>query len=282
MKPTIAVCLLAITGALTGAGTLPALGALYFNGFESDTFGWNGTLSRVTSGSGGIPSSSGGHHATTAAPNSPFTRWGGANGYNYGAGNGVPTVFKEYSTSIDVYLNVSGGWANDTQFDFSSAINDSGGNHRRDFIFNAGFYNDVTGPGAGTDRFVISASNNSQPGSAYAKNPARSPVAISTSGWYTFGHRFYDSGGVLAVDMTIRDASSTLISSWTLSNPTDLISSIGGNRYGWFDFNEFSTLAFDNAQLTVVPEPSTYVAGGLLLLPVVVGGVRRFRRAASV
>ncbi|HWL92442.1 MAG TPA: HYR domain-containing protein, partial [Phycisphaerae bacterium] len=96
---------------------------------------------------------------------------------------------------------------------------------------------------------VISASNNSQPGSAFAKNPAMGPIAISTTGWYKFTHRFYNNAGVLAVDMRIYDSANVLVNSWTRSNPADLIGLIGGNRYGWFDFNEFSTLAFDNARL---------------------------------
>jgi hypothetical protein len=93
---------------------------------------------------------------------------------------------------------------------------------------------------------VISASNNSQPGSAFAKNPGRGPIAISTTGWYTFQHHFYNLAGVLAVDLSILDSSGTLVNSWTLSDATDLITVIGGNRYGWFDYNQFSTLAFDN------------------------------------
>jgi hypothetical protein len=94
---------------------------------------------------------------------------------------------------------------------------------------------------------VISASNNSQPGSAIAKNPGRGPIAISTTGWYTFQHHFYNLAGVLAVDLRIFNSSAVLINSWTLSDATDLIAGIGGNRYGWFDYNQFSTLAFDNA-----------------------------------
>lgn len=239
---------------------------IFFNGFETNTAGWNvfgGSLdaTRVASGTNGIISASGSFHAENSASGSAGN-WGG---YNYGAGNAVPTMFQEYSTSVAIYLNVGGGWANDTRFDFSSAINNAAGTHLRDFIFNAGFYNsaDLTGPGAGTNRFVISASNNSQPGSAYAKNPAKSPIAIATSGWYTFEHHFYDNAGVLAVDMSIFNSSNSLINTWTLSTATDLISTVGGNRYGWFDYNKFSVLAFDNTELRIadatapVPEPAS-------------------------
>jgi len=230
----------------------------FFNGFETDTTGWNAGVTRVASGTNGITSASGSYHAELSGTD--YTYWGG---YNFGAGNAVPTAFQEYTTAIDIFLDVDAGWSNDTRFDFSSAINNAGGTHNRDFIFNAGFYNDATGPGAGTDRFVISASNNSQPGSAFAKNPDKAPVAIDTSGWYTFEHHFYDNGGVLAVDMNIYDASQAPVNSWTLSSAADLIAGIGGNRYGWFDCNQFGALAIDNSALSVVPVPGAVLLGGL-------------------
>lgn len=243
---------------------------IYSNGFETNVFDWDafgGTFNatRVPSGTNGITSASGSFHAENSASGSA-SRWGG---YNYGAG-AVPTSFLEYSTSVDVFLDVGGPWANNTRFDFSSAINDSLGSHFSDFIFNAGFYDDTDGsPGSGTDRFVISASTNSQPGSAFAKNPAKDPIAVSTTGWYTFEHHFFDNAGALGVEMSIYDASNVLINSWTPTVAANVISGIGGNRYGWFDFNEFSTLAFDNASLTVVPEPSA-------LMLIAIGGFGAF------
>jgi hypothetical protein len=250
--------------ALLGASALTASAAtIYSNGFETDAVDWSSPVTRVASGTGGITSASGSFHATNSGTS--FSRWGG---YNFGAGN-VPTPFQDYTTSLDIYLDLNGNWANNTRFDFSSAINNAAGSHLSDFIFNAGFYNDATGPGANTNRFVISASNNSQPGSAYAKNPDKSPIAISTSGWYTFEHHFYDNAGVLAVDMSILDSSNTLINSWTLSNPTHTIAGVGGNRYGWFDYNQFSSLAIDNAELRT-NVPGTVPDGGTTV--VLLGG----------
>lgn len=247
---------------------------LYFNGFETDTTSWT-NANRVASGTGGITSASGAFHAT-AGTGSVFTTFGG---YNYGAGNNVPTVFQPYSTAIDIYLDLTGGLANNTRFDFSSAISNAAGAHKRDFIFNAGFYNDATGPGANTDRFVVSASNNSQPGNAYAQNPARDPIAISASGWYTFQHTFYDDAGVLAVEMEIFDSSSTLLNSWILSDPADTIATVGGSRYGWFSYNQIAGLAFDNSRLDLtvanVPEPATLLLVGASLLGLAASRRRR-------
>lgn len=264
-------------GALGLAIASPAAAeVLYSNGFEVDTAGWTAFSpgfhpTRVTSGTNGITSASGSFHAVSS-PTGSAGNWGG---YNFGAGS-VPTTFQGYRTSIDIYLDTSGSSANDARFDFDSAISNAAGGFARDFIFNGGFYNtlDLTGPGAGTNRFVISASNNSQPGSAFAKNPAGDPIAIATTGWYTFEHEFYNDGGVLAVDMTIYDASDAIVHSWTLSNPADLIGGIGGNRYGWFTANQFSVLAFDNASLEV-PEPATLVLFALGLAGISLARRRR-------
>ncbi|MGN6134192.1 MAG: hypothetical protein ACTHOU_06795 [Aureliella sp.] len=221
----------------------PAFTQDYYNGFEVDTYDWTDAV-RVPSGTGGVISADGAWHATGATGDTPFTKWGGYSSV-FPAGG--------YTTSIDIYLDVNAGLANDTRFDFSSAINTPAGNHRRDFVFNAGFYdgNDSTGPGANSKRFVVSASNSAGRENSYPKNPGRDPIAIDESGWYTFEHAFsQDVDGVLVVDLSITAANGDLVGSWTLSDASDVIGvTVGGNRYGWFASNELgSKLAFDNAQ----------------------------------
>lgn len=248
--------------------------ATFFNGFETDIAGWDAFGSgfhptRVASGTNGIISASGNWHAESSASGSAGN-WGG---YNFGNA-GPPYTFQEYYTSVDIFLDVNAGWANDTRSNFSSAINNSSGNHLRDFVFNFGFYNDDSGAGAGTNRFVFSASPNAGRTNSYPKNPGRDPISIATSGWYTLQHHFYDDAGVLAVDMSIFNTSNDLIHKWTLSDPSDLISGVGGNRYGWFASNEFNLLAFDNSLLNLgsppspgpgapVPEPASMAIFGL-------------------
>ena len=238
-------------------GTISALAATYyFQGFETDTYDWAG-VTRVPSGTSGVPSAAGDFHAETAfvaAPGSgtAFTRFGGYE-------STFPTG--GYTTSVDVYLNVNGGVANDTRFDWSSAINHPSGDHRRDFVFNGGFYNDSDATGSG-NRFVITASNNSTRSGAFPKNPGRGPFAITQTGWYTFEHHFENNGfGVLTVTMTISDANGATLNIWTLSDPTDVIgTTVGGHRYGWFAVQEFPFLAIDNVNLLSINEATTVAA----------------------
>lgn len=225
--------------------TIPVTAQVWIQGFEQDTVGWStdgSTIARVPSGTNGVLSKTGSFHAEVKA--GAFTRWGGYSSVFPPAG---------YVTSLDIYLNLGAGYPNDTRFDFTSAINRPDGNHLRDFIFNAGFYDDTDSTGSGP-RFVVSASNN-VPG--WPKNPGRSPFTISNSGWYTFLHRFYNNGsGVLAVDLSIVDSGGIVLKTWTLSDPTDIIgATVGGNRYGWFPYNYFPFLAIDNSVLATFVGP---------------------------
>jgi hypothetical protein len=222
----------------------------YFQGFETDVYDWSG-VTHAASGTSGVPSAAGDFHAEaafTAAPgtSAAFTHFGGYEP-TFPAGG--------YTTSVDVYLNVGAGVPNDTRFDWSSAISNPTGSHRRDFVFNAGFYDDSDFTGSGP-RFVISASNNATRSGAFPKNPGRDPFSITATGWYTFEHRFYNKGmGVLAVDLRITTLDGAPLHTWTLSDVTDVIpSTVGGHRYGWFAIQEFPVLAIDNVNLLSINE----------------------------
>jgi hypothetical protein len=222
--------------------------AAFFQSFETDTSGWTGAT-RVASLTNGVPSKTGAFHAEDQNLSGlTFTQWGG-----YGK------TFSPYTTTVDIYLDISapymnGGivpYANDTRFDWSSAVNTPQCAHRRDFVFNAGFYTDTDATGAGP-RFVISASNNATRSGASPKNPGRMPYTIYVEGWYTFEHKFYGvPGGQLFIDLTIKNAAGVPLMTWTLTDPSDIIGvTVGGNRYGWFVINEFSpALAFDTSAL---------------------------------
>lgn len=220
----------------------------WYQGFEVDTDGWF-SPTRVASGTNGITSSVGNWHAEAGGD---FTRWGGY--------NSSLLTSNDYKTSLDIYLDVDGGNANDTRFDFTSAVYKPDATHRRDFVFNCGFYDDTGTPGSG-DRFICSASNNALRANAYPKNPGKDPIVVTDSdGWFTFEHHFYDDGsGVLAVDLSIYDASGNLVNTWTLNDATDIIGdTVGGNGYGWFALQEFNLLAIDNTfRSDVINAPET-------------------------
>ena len=271
-KKAVIVCAAA---AALGLGSVAGQAAtVYSQGFETDNAGWDvlggqNDATRTASGDNGITAASGsnyygvasGPYQGTSGDYSAMTNWGG---YSSTFGTG-------YTTSLDIYLKY--GAANDMRFDWDNAINKSDGTFLRDFVFNVGFYNDTDSTGAG-DRFVISASNNANQNNSYPKDPGRTPFTITDEGWYTFQNTFYEDNGFLADDLSIKDANGTTLHTWTL-NTTDAIATTGGNRYGMFIQNDFSTLGIDNATLTTVPEPSSLGLVGLAGLALL---ARRSRR----
>jgi hypothetical protein len=235
----------------------------YFNGFETDTAGWinfsGATITRVPSGysngggyADGISSASGSYHARLGidpSPDScqfgggtapiyygPYTKWGG-----------YSSIFPTggYKTRVDIYLDV--GWAKthlDKRFDWSSAVNNTSGQHRRDFVFNAG--TDPLG-------FVISGGNNATRCGANPADPGHAPVHVIASGWYTFEHDFTGvAGGPLTVVLRlIHKTTNVVVGSWIRADVSDIIGvTVGGNRYGWFVQNEIDELAIDNSERT--------------------------------
>lgn len=256
LTATALVATLAVA-AVPAAALAAAPPAPYVNGFENaidavtpDDGGTEAmfNVTRVASGTNGITSSSGSWHATAATNAGSFTRLGGYSS-TFPVGG--------YTTSIDVYLDMSvATGSNDLRFDWSSAISNNVGGHRRDFVFSVG-----TDP-VNAGKFLVSASNNA-PG--WPGNPGRDPLTVFTTGWYTFQHTFRDSGaGVLAVDLKVLSGP-TVLKTWTLSDPTDVIgSTVGGNRYGWLVTNGFSSLALDNVTRTSAPAAPVCTPTGLI------------------
>lgn len=257
--------------------------------FEHSTKGWfnlpPGTIHRVPSGyvspfgyASGIASAHGNWHArlrtsscdtvrfvTTCS--GPFTRWGKPTSSNPNFPKGG------YMTEVDVYLDVgwvqTAGGRNDYRFDWSSAINENTGNHQRDFVFNVGTpltaAEALANPG-----FYVNASTNATRSGAFPQNPCpnpstppnycRTPVKITQPGWYTFRHEFYPRHHMgtdyLAVDFTVLRHDGVVMANWFISvtvfqDPVDpdRMSTIGGDRYGWFVINEINDLAMDCSNL---------------------------------
>jgi len=200
----------------------------------------------------------------------PFTRWGKPTSVNPTFPSGG------YMTEVDIYLDVgwvaTGGGKMDYRFDWASAINNSAGSHKRDFVFNVGTpltaFEATTSPG-----FYVNASTNATRSGAFPQNPCpnpgqippntspnycRAPVKITQSGWYTFRHRFYPRHHMgtdyLAVDFTVLRHDGVVMANWFISitppfAPDDPMSMVGGDRYGWFVINEINDLAIDCSNL---------------------------------
>jgi len=262
MKKLITICAAAAMMLATSSTTLADID----QDFSANVDGWFTEGNNVTW--------NGAAAGTATITQGAYTRFGGYSSV-FPAGG--------FTTSLDIYLDVDGGFANDNRFDFTVAINNSAGDHRRDFAFNGGFYDDSDVTGSG-DRFVFSASNTTGRGNSYPKNPGRDPFSLDTTGWYSFQHAFYDDGaGILAVDLSIIDAADNTLHTWTLSDPLDAISGIGGNRYGWFPNIELPSLTIDNSTLTSVqaapvPVPGAFVLGAMGLG--MVGWMKRRKQKA--
>lgn len=251
----------------------------HFEGFESPVWtpntapNWNeynSSMARVPSGTGGIPSKSGGFHAvldSTTLPAPPndfsgaFTRLGGYSSVF------PPTGFK---ASLDVYMDLADpavlagtyGW------DLSCAASNQSGAHRRDFVFHT-----AGNPG----QILVGGSNNSN----FTRRNDLGTInhyVITGTGWYTFEWVFRNNGsGVLAVDLNLRNAGGALLWTETRSDPSDIIATvIGGNRYMWFTFLEVNKLAIDNTRLwsdntlslDLINPKTCYMAGDQVCLEV--------------
>ncbi len=257
-----AASVLAAVGLLAGSA-LAATPAPWSQGFETDASGWfdnddfagYGNITRVNSPLTAFEGSFYAEVSQAGTGSSPFTRWGGYTDM-FPAGG--------FTTSAAIYLSPS-TWtfANNNGFDFSSAANGADGNHRRDFVFHVAVQQNGD--------LLVAGSNNS--GFTPRHDLASlNNYNVTADGWYIFESVFRDNGGVLAVDLNLRDAGGALLFTETRSDASDLIGSVvGGNRYGWFTFTN-QTTSVDAA--SIVPAPA---AAALLGLGGLVAGGRRRR-----
>lgn len=237
--------------------TTTLAGPPHFEGFEDASWanntatGWNSfysPVSRVASGTSGVASFEGGFHgliSNGSGQTGAFTRLGGYSS-NFGGG---------FTNRLAVYMDRTAASANGGStygFDLSSAINNTSGVHRRDFIFHAA-------SNAAGD-ILIGGSNNS----GFSRRNDLASInhyTITQSGWYQFEWVFRNNGsGVLAVDLNLRDSLGNWLWTETRSDPSDLIPSMGGNRYMWFTFASTPEIHMDATQ--AVPEPATLLALG--------------------
>ena len=221
----------------------------YSQSFEYGSSDWsNSTI--VDNGADGFAASEGSHYARVSS--GAFTGWG-----NDRSRATFPVGGSSTSLDLFLYMDTASNGA-DLRVDYSSAINNQSGTHLRDFIFHLG--TDPTTP----NQWLVSTSNNSPGNPSVGDN-----LKITQDGWYTLKQDFKNVNDVLVVTMSVaRKSDGQVLKTWTLSTPTDLISSVvGGNRYGWFTGNRFDIpyVAIDNAQLTLynAPQPTAPQNGGV-------------------
>jgi len=249
----IAVMTVAVAAA---SATTASASQVYFQGFEDadwapdtdpgDWQSYNASLAAALSGTNGISSADGAAHAAMgAAAGGSYTRFGGYRSEFAGG----------FVASIDIYLDPA-AWSDGEGFDYSVAANRQNGDHLRDFIWHVGM---VDG------EMLVNASNNSSFDlieSRLVNGNDGQNFTVSQAGWYTFQQRFFDDGGNLAVEFSLLDDSGTGLYSVTRSNSgDDIATTVGGNRYGWFTYNDLDGLAFDNVSLTIIPLPPAALAG---------------------
>ncbi|MCB0297608.1 MAG: hypothetical protein KDI38_19190 [Calditrichaeota bacterium] len=197
----------------------------YQQGFEASTdgwfdsnSGWYGLATQVSSGTGGIVSSAGSGHAVME---------GDASSAPYSIFDGYCDSWTPWTAELDVYLDPS--WSTSQGFDYTVAATGSDGAHQRDFIFHVN-------KDASTGKLLVAGSNNTN----FAPREDLENInhyEVTTAGWYTLQHVFYESGGALAVDLNLLDSGGNVLFTETRTNASDVIpDEVGGNRYAWFTF----------------------------------------------
>ena len=242
MKSKMITCLLVVCllpTAVMAVETVP-----YTQDFETGTDGWFGGIAQVASGTDGIVSSGGSYHAVV--DEGSFTWFGGPSDVWPTGG---------YKTLLDVYLDTN--WNEAEGFDYSVAALDSNGSHQRDYVFH------VT-KDTSTSNLLIGASNNTNSVPREDLETINS-FAVTTTGWYTLEHSFYEDSGIMLAGLSLLDGGNVLWTT-TLGNGLGTMDQVGGIGSGWFTaMNIPDGLAIDNHALEVstIPAPGAIFLGGM-------------------
>ena len=233
-------------GFVTGGGWIdsPSDRLAWDQGFEVDTSGWSGTITRVESGTDGIASNEGDWHAIVD---------GGSYSFFDDSRDTWPGT---WVAEIDVYLDP--GWSAGTGFDYTVAAWGSDGSHQRDYIFH------VT-KDTSTGSLLVAGSNNTN--SAPREDLENiNHYEVTDAGWYTLQHTFYEDGGALAVDLNLLAANGNILFTETRYNAADtILDEVGGNGYAWFTFiNVPSGIAVDEHQLFIPLGPTGKASFGFV------------------
>lgn len=274
------VAVLSVIAVLVLAVNVASAATMWNQGFEFSTGGWfdntsdpgtgYGNMARVASGTGGIVSSAGSHHALVTGihnESGPFSRFDGYRSAWPG----------DWTAEIDVYLDPA--WPAGVGFDYAVAATGTDGAHQRDFIFHVA-------KDTSTGKLLVAGSNNS--GFQVREDlETLNHAEVTSAGWYTLQHVFRNNAGVLAVDLKLLNAGGTVLLTETRTAPADTIpAEVGGNRYAWFTFvSDGLTIPADDHRLCLgttscdpmtvlvvapttatTPVPTNVCVGGVLTL----------------
>ena len=194
----------------------------YNQGFDVNTNGW-----AAFTPSSSIEMQSGG----ALVKGSVYTNFGGYSAQFAGG----------YTTSIRVYIDTS--WPAGEGFSYTVAANGTDNAHQRDFAF-------LVAQDQSSGTMWLATANGATASAATHLESVEPRLEITQSGWYTLEHRFYENGsGALEVEMRVLDDSDVVVFANTLSAPEDVISVVGGNRYGWFTGTPTDGVLVDDVKL---------------------------------
>lgn len=216
----------------------------YTADFETDTSDWggDGAVNRVASGTNGITSAGGQHHAVVSGDYvGPHTKFGGYSSVWPG----------DWNTSINIYLDPS--WTAGQGLIYTVASNNKNGTHLRDFVFHAGVLNDEST--GGTNKLIVLADHHGSATSDALEHIKNFPALrgeVSQAGWYTIKHQFKNIDGKLNPTVHLVDPSGNHVKSWNIQSVPEIgpiDDEVGGNRYGWFTHVTVSGgVAIDNVK----------------------------------
>lgn len=254
----------ALAVATLGAGQMASANSItHFQGFETDSFIWNGSggIARVPSGGGtlGVSSSSGSHHAE-------ITEGGSSDGGYTFFGGSYSTYTGSVVQSLDIYIDLD--WADPTGGGDGFKLNMFPSSTSGASISEAG------------EQFLFSFTADGLNVEANGLGGYGSSITTLTSeGWYTFEATFRKgTDGFIKTDLAVYNFLGDLLGVQTRGGGDNSV--LGGHGYiwvsNWVDGFADNTLAIDNARAYAVsvPEPAS-----LALLAIGAGMMLMMRRA---
>ena len=247
MKKLIAIC----TAILVTVNIVHASN-LYDQGFETDTTGvseFGGTVTRVTSGTGGVTSSSGGHHAVLniIVDDGAYTFGNPPANPSHGDQFYFAPGFGTVTQSIDIYIDPAMGAVGD-YWDMEVTLEDDEGN---------GGYGEFNFQGQKTSE-------------GYFIGRHTPAYEVTAAGWYTFATMWTEGATELLDSHTITGPGGFYADLGDMAGAQPALNPNGATAgYMWIFGRESSSLSLAIDNISYTPEPATMsllALGGLALL----------------